>query len=1561
MNKTFLIVPIFCFYSLQAIASDYYVDAVGGSDATGNGTQGNPWKTITYALSKISGTGHTLHVAAGTYDASLGETFPILMENGVSLAGTGAEVSIINANEAGRVIQCISITDTSTRIEGFTIMGGSNSEGGGGIYVSAGSCPRITGNIIKNNTVPVARVSVTPESRLGGGIYILNSSPEITGNQIIDNWTGALDLTNTGSGGWGGGIAVSGSASNPVIQNNTITGNKAINTSYASAFGGGIYIGDGASGTIVNNTISANFLRQLSATSGATYGGGIYISGSGTPVILDNVISNNTASAMYGSVSECSGIFIDGCCPTITKNVIAGNDYNGISISSSASPAIINNTISENSENGINISSLFPDSILNNIITLNSGYGIYESNSDSDPGKVCYNLFYANGSGLYFDEGSTDYYTVGSMNSEVTECENNIDGDPLFVDRLNGDYRIKPGSPAIDAGHPDPTYDDPDDTRADIGAHYIIQGFFIDISLVPQDEYSGDIDVSYSIYNSYGTNVGLACEYKDTSDAEWNSAIITGDTSQLTQDNYAGTITWNSKNDLPDKDLAGVKFRIIPYSSTMEGEADSTGIFKLDNSHNHSIEIELTYSLSEYTDSVHFNISLSDITNDILSIKGMYKTSYGDWLQATIIGKTSNIDTSKYINTLIWDSRTDLGNADIENVKLRIVPSDGWTDGTSDSTNTFHVDNNIPPSVIIPDLIGEQNNDIEIQFTLTDAENDILSIISEYSKDTGNNWLPATVTGKITDISDYSGILTWHSYSDLPGIASGNILFRITPQDIDSGLSDTITLFLDNNIPPSVEIIKLTGEQNEDVTISYILSDTENDTLKIFCEYYDDNASEWIKATITGDTSGIVLYEGNITWSTLVDLPTTAAYVKFRITPYDTEQGTADTTEFILDNVGVPILLFNAPIEGEQSGDIVFEYTIDDDEKDPVSLTPEYSTDSGNNWHRASTSGDTIDIDSDHYSGSIIWHSETDLQGLDLFSVRFRIIPRDDHTGISEITQAFHLDNNHIPWLALNQLIGIQRGSIEIGYTLHDDENDMLSIFAEYSTLSVPAYTKATITGDTANIDNSKYSGSITWKSFTDMSGMTDTVIFRLTVMDTDTGLTDTVHLFLDNNIPLPEVNSPAPYCDGDTIAGISATGTNIRWYSDAGLDTLLATGNTFNPADTLVGTYYYYVTQSEEENESLPDTVTLIIYPTPSSPAADDISICFGEAPPPLSATGSNIRWYNNAGLTNLVYTGNMYETGLSSAGEYSFYVTQSEGICESQPNNVILSINQLPAVVIQEPDENPVELSHTVTLTVTGAENYLWSPSTSLSSDSEPSVVASPDSSITYYVTGIDKNGCEAFDSIRIYVLCDPCTTEQLLSNTEGTFNHGCINRSYNNNAHCSWIIYPSGAHEIYLSFNKKRIDISAGDALWIYWGSMADNSYLIGKYNNSSLPPDTIHSPHPSMLIEFYSDNTVVGDGFQVSYWTDLTPGYNNYEANYQLKIYPNPFTHSTIIEFPNPLFEPYKFILTDISGKIQRIIGDITESRYKLDRGNLEKGLYFVELFGNQVFRGIVIIE
>jgi hypothetical protein len=115
-----------------------------------------------------------------------------------------------------------------------------------------------------------------------------------------------------------------------------------------------------------------------------------------------------------------------------------------------------------------------PDSIFNNIISYNSGYGINEYGTSSDPGKVGYNLFYSNSSGLYYDEGSTGYYSASTLNSSVTECKNNIEGDPSFVDKPNNDYHLKSYSTAIDAGDPSFPYinePSPNGSRIDIGAY----------------------------------------------------------------------------------------------------------------------------------------------------------------------------------------------------------------------------------------------------------------------------------------------------------------------------------------------------------------------------------------------------------------------------------------------------------------------------------------------------------------------------------------------------------------------------------------------------------------------------------------------------------------------------------------------------------------------------------------------------------------------------------------------------------------------------------------------------------------------------------------------------------------------------------------------------------------------------------------------------------------------------------------------------------------------------------------------------------------------------------
>lgn len=52
------------------------------------------------------------------------------------------------------------------------------------------------------------------------------------------------------------------------------------------------------------------------------------------------------------------------------------------------------------------------------------------------------------------------------------DCEDHlVQADPLFTDAGAGDFTLQAGSPAIDAGDPDPLYLDPDGTWADIGAY----------------------------------------------------------------------------------------------------------------------------------------------------------------------------------------------------------------------------------------------------------------------------------------------------------------------------------------------------------------------------------------------------------------------------------------------------------------------------------------------------------------------------------------------------------------------------------------------------------------------------------------------------------------------------------------------------------------------------------------------------------------------------------------------------------------------------------------------------------------------------------------------------------------------------------------------------------------------------------------------------------------------------------------------------------------------------------------------------------------------------------
>src|SRR5262249_46413017 len=162
----------------------------------------------------------------------------------------GAQVTVIDGNQAGSVVLFVSGEGSQSVLSGFTLRNG--------------------------------KASGSPGLR-GGGIRIENSSPTITGNTI----------TNNTAGDGGGGI--SSSFSSPLIQGNIITNNGQIPGWSGGGGGGGISIVGASAAQLLNNTISGNSWSSAS-------GGGVSLFAAGTPLLKNNFITNNTAFSQGGGV-----------------------------------------------------------------------------------------------------------------------------------------------------------------------------------------------------------------------------------------------------------------------------------------------------------------------------------------------------------------------------------------------------------------------------------------------------------------------------------------------------------------------------------------------------------------------------------------------------------------------------------------------------------------------------------------------------------------------------------------------------------------------------------------------------------------------------------------------------------------------------------------------------------------------------------------------------------------------------------------------------------------------------------------------------------------------------------------------------------------------------------------------------------------------------------------------------------------------------------------------------------------------------------------------------------
>lgn len=169
-----------------------------------------------------------------------------------------------------------------------------------------------------------------------------------------------------------------------------------------------------------------------------------------------------------------------------------------------------------------------------------------------------------------------------------------------------------------------------------------------------------------------------------------------------------------------------------------------------------------------------------------------------------------------------------------------------------------------------------------------------------------------------------------------------------------------------------------------------------------------------------------------------------------------------------------------------------------------------------------------------------------------------------------------------------------------------------------------------------------------------------------------------TKQVIIKNVSPPPTVSgTPAVYCQGATPSQLTATGTDLLWYTSATGGTGSPTAPT--PSTTIPGTYTCYVTQTLPNRcESPRAVITVIVHAIPLSPGVTSpVNLCQHAAATQLTATGTGLKWYTTASGGTGSATAPTPST--ATIGTTTYYVSQTINGCESPRATIVVDVGPL------------------------------------------------------------------------------------------------------------------------------------------------------------------------------------------------------------------------------------------------------------------------------------------
>ena len=254
-----------------------------------------------------------------------------------------------------------------------------------------------------------------------------------------------------------------------------------------------------------------------------------------------------------------------------------------------------------------------------------------------------------------------------------------------------------------------------------------------------------------------------------------------------------------------------------------------------------------------------------------------------------------------------------------------------------------------------------------------------------------------------------------------------------------------------------------------------------------------------------------------------------------------------------------------------------------------------------------------------------------------------------------------------------------------------------------------------TLTGSASGLNNYQYRAV-----FTSINGSTNSNAVALTV----------------NTTAAPTASAQS-FCNSGTVAGLTATGTGLQWYS-------AATGGTALASTTALASGNYFVSQTLNSCEG-PRTSVAVTVNTTAAPTASAQSFCNSGTVAGLTATGTGLQWYSAAtGGTALAST-----TALASG---NYFVSQTLNSCEGPRTSVAVTVNTTAAPT-GAASQSLSSLLTISSIVVTGTNVVWYASSANAASGTNPLPSNTPLTNTTYYATQT-VGGCTSATSLAVTI---------------------------------------------------------------------------------------------------------------------------------------------------------------------------------------------------------------